>query len=381
MTSDTAPFLTSLSKERGIVFSEAFTQASWTLPSHASLFTGKNFAHASVSSVLSDTEYTITEALKDTGYQTHAFSTGPFVQPQWGFGQGFDAFTGTVGTEDTWDDLPELFDTALSWIKSREDTSSPYFLFVHSFHVHDPYKGEGATSIIAANKTMDQEVISALEQDYQTEITEFDTAFKHLYESLEKNGTLENTVLIITSDHGEEFGEHGSVGIHGVNTYRETIWVPLIIFLPDGTSYEDTFSVSVSAIPQTIMDILGLGIFSDVPSLLKKTGDRVVISSTSNSKEGILESYAKRDILIKDAAKELTDLEYRIPDIPIPTDGTTVESAIVGRWHLIKNPDGSKELFDMQTDSDEQKNVLSEVPLLAKSEQKKIQTLFNALGL
>lgn len=379
LNAETAPYISALAQERGMVFSEAFAQSSWTLPSHASMFTGKNYQYASIGSTLPEKEDTIAEILLENGYQTQAFSTGPFVQPQWGFAQGFENFIGAVGSEATWNDLPSLFDSSFQWILKR-DITRPFFLFVHSFHVHDPYKGLGATAIIDANEYMNSHKTDKLKKAYREEVTEFDTAFKKLYEDLEENGTLENTIIIITSDHGEEFGEHGSVGIHGIGTYREVIWVPLVIFHPNKKQVTNTSSVAISAIPQTILDILNFNNTSGTPSLLRTASNTVVISSTSNSKEGLLKNYAKRDSLIKDAPPEFSDLQYRLPHVQIVADDTTVESVIYGKWHLIQNPNKNLELFNMTTDPEEQYNLIEKIETYTTTEREDIQKLFDTLG-
>ena len=376
---ETAPFLSSLARERGIVFTEAFAQSSWTLPSHAAMFTGENSA---APSVLPESAYTIAEALYDAGYQTHAISTGLFVQPQSGFGQGFETFDGAVGVEEDWDDLPELFETATDWVSTRED-SRPFFLLLRPFHVHDPYDHVGAEAIAKANEEPSEEVVAEMLSLYHKGIREFDASFQALYEFLDEQQLLENTIIIVTSDHGEEFGEHGSVGLHGINTYRETIHIPLIIFHPNQKNRAHTFSVANNMIPKTIVDALGIDTSAfETPSRVRVKQHTALLSSTSVDKEGLLETYKHRDAVIRSAPQEFTDLAFRIPEAQgIATHAPAVVSGIYGKWHLIRTFDGTVQLFDMYNDPNEQHDVFQSSKSLSPSDAQSIQTLSKLLGL
>ncbi len=382
VTAETAPFLLALAQSRGVMFHEAFSQASWTLPSHIAMFTGADYSQAMAANVVPEAAYTIAEALYDAGYQTHAISTGTFVQPQWGFGQGFETFDGAVGVEEDWDDLPELFETAAGWISTRKD-ARPFFLLLRPFHVHDPYDQVGAEAIVEANEEPSEEVVAEMLSLYHKGIREFDASFQALYEFLDAQQLLENTIIIVTSDHGEEFGEHGSVGLHGINTYRETIHIPLIIFHPNQKNRAHTFSVANNMIPKTIVDALGIDTSAfETPSLFRVTQHTAVLSSTSVDKEGLLETYKHRDAVIRSAPQEFTDLAFRIPEAQgVTTDTPAFVSGIYGKWHLIRTFDGTMQLFDMHNDPNEQYDVFQNSESLSPSDAQSIQTLSKLLGL
>lgn len=365
---DTTPFLKRFADERGIVFEEAFVQSPWTLPSHASMLTGEYPWDLNVwlaPDALPESAHTIAEELKNNGYHTAAFSIGGFVQPKWNFDQGFDEFHGMLGTEAEWQDLPQLTQDALTWIEAY-DKEEPYFLFLRPFHIHDPYGHPenpgsiGINDIVEINLKPGGPIASDAERfqnAYREEVREMDVAFEEFFTTLQDAGELENTIVIFTGDHGEEFGEHGTVGFHSVTLYRELIHVPLIVFTPHATPDRISNSVEVRSIPRTLIDLVKIR--NDVfpgSSLLPYMTGRVTTDTRAESQtiiardetlSRIVEGYASIHTL---APKERTTP----PDIP------PQRSAIEGIWHVIQNSDGSFELYNMGIDPDEQNNIIHE---------------------
>ncbi len=229
--------------ERGVRFADASSVATWTLPSHASMFTSTYPSQHGLwkDQRLSEDAVTIAEVLSDRGYHTAAFAESGFVTSAYGFARGFDGFDSQMR------DCSETFELARRWI---DDTREPFFAFVQTYQVHSPYdppqpfrerlvrpySGElperlevtdyGWTSGTAPPSPEDVRYISDL---YDAEVSYLDAQLGEFLSHLEERGYGRKTLFVITSDHGEEFFEHGSVS-HGMSLYEEQLAVPLIVY-------------------------------------------------------------------------------------------------------------------------------------------------------
>jgi arylsulfatase A-like enzyme len=298
---ETDPYLASLAAH-SVVFDNAYATSSWTLTSHASLFTGRwPYEHkADGGRHLDDTYPTIAEALAARGYRTGAFS-GNFetVTSRWGFARGFHHF------EDYYQTLPQLTvssfygrfleyyvlhkvfgmqfsidrrwapsvnRSALDWI--AQDTDKPFFVFINYYDVHAPYisperarfsqyenpgglvNTDWTTADIYNPKTPEQ--IQGEIDAYDGGIYYTDQQIKQLMEEMQQRGWLDNTIVVITSDHGELFGEHG-LWEHHNSLYRPVIHVPLILWYPPAVPQNLRIETPVSnaALPATMLDLLG----------------------------------------------------------------------------------------------------------------------------
>lgn len=228
---------------RGVRYVDAMSAASWTLPAHASLFTS---TFPSQHGLWNDQRLpaeltTIAEHLQAGGYRTSAFTEGGFLKEAHGFARGFEVFDGKRR------DCTLTFERARLWITERR---APYFAFVQTYKVHSPYTPSAETRAQfvgdyrgrlpetvdvrdypwgrngAPPNAEDQRYVSDL---YDAEIAELDSALGDFLEQLESAGALDNTLLIVTSDHGEEFFEHGGT-LHGMSLYQEQLHVPLILY-------------------------------------------------------------------------------------------------------------------------------------------------------
>lgn len=274
---ETTPHLDRLAGE-GALFENVVAESSWTLPTHMTMFTGlPSHAHGveySSGPRLDPDAQTLAKRLRDEGYRTWGLFSGPFLHPVYGFGEGFDHYENVMGTIaydeegfDLTDESPELDSTikAVNRMAHRAVTSPavtrkaldflgsnprrPFFLFLHYFDVHydyippetcwrvfDPdYDGDLSVSDYERNgdihphmKRRDLEHVIAL---YDGEILFTDEHIGYLIDALDRNGLSESTLVVVTSDHGQEFFEHGNKG-HYRNLYDETIMVPLIFRLP-----------------------------------------------------------------------------------------------------------------------------------------------------
>ena len=297
---DTSPFMDSLASE-GVRFENAISPSSWTQPSHASMLTGRytHETHAETQP-LDDTYPTIGEIMQANGYRTGAFSGNTeFFTRRQGFGRGFLHF------EDNYKSMPDaffnsslygfIFDfyglrkvlkyegvptrvlatdinrSVLNWI---DRGGQPFFVFMNYFDVHDPYTPPEPYRNKYASTPNPGGLINGFMERYspfltpeqlQSEIDAYDGSIayvdnqiKALFGELEARGLLENTIVIVTSDHGESLGEHGLLQ-HSASLYLDEIHVPLIIWAPKYVPAGGTIDapVTLTSLPSTILSLIG----------------------------------------------------------------------------------------------------------------------------
>jgi arylsulfatase len=246
----TSPFLDKFT-EGGVTFTRAYAQASHTKLSVASLMTGLNppshhvrtsnwsdTAGNVTSDILSPQVRTLGEILQDAGYRTAGFVTNPHLQGFHGFDQGFDHYRYS-----DWHhiDAARLGAQATAWLVAQ--AKSPWFLYLHYMDVHSPYAPPAPWRYRYADRRIklrplnimgppERPVTPALVDHtvamYDAQINYWDNEFKALIGDFRKRGWLEDTVVVVLSDHGEEFNEHGGFG-HGYTVYDEMLHVPLIM--------------------------------------------------------------------------------------------------------------------------------------------------------
>lgn len=261
---DTSPTLDRFASE-GVVFENAYAQSSWTKASVGSLFTGLlPSRHGAVrrDQRLRDEATTIAEHLRAAGYRTAAFVSNPNVLPVFGFGQGFDDVfdVDSVMRKGTADRVHtavyEYLDTAAP---TTDPERAPLFLYVHTRDPHAPYQppAEFAQRFPAAVEGDPLQRVLSL---YDGEIAFADEEIGHFFDRLKRHGLYDDALIVVLSDHGEEFGDHGSSG-HGRTLFEEQLRVPLIVRLPGGrgagTRIESPVRI-VDLLP-TVSDLLGIG--------------------------------------------------------------------------------------------------------------------------
>jgi arylsulfatase A-like enzyme len=241
----TAPFLDELAR-RGAVFERAIAPSSWTKISMASLFTARDPLRHGVrgeTQVLPESETTLAEALRDAGYRTIGLNTSPWLTEQFGFGAGFEVYESVERAE-----APAVTARAL---ELAAEAPEPFFLFLHYLDPHAPYAPdprflEGPPLRLPGGEAIDDARLEELYrkegfdapgaarrvQDlYEAQIRGFDESLRELAGGLEQRGLLRDAALVVTSDHGEAFREHGTTE-HGWNLYPEVIRVPLVVVAP-----------------------------------------------------------------------------------------------------------------------------------------------------
>ncbi len=284
--------------EDSVLFENAISVSPWTLPAHMSMFTGlypsKHRLNLAKSSPLFwlrpkplTTEVkTLGEIFKSRNYSTAAFTGGGYVDGSWGFNRGFDVYD---------DKKPKIGDgvtAAIDWLKNRDDR--PFFLFLHNYTMHAPYLGHEflphelkivsdeeyagfvATyhkknklkSCVTRNCRLPDDTIAVYRKIYREAARVVDLEFARFLSYLDKSGLKRNTLIIFTSDHGEEFYEHKAL-LHGHTLYWEQLDIPLIVHLPQNRGAGRRIDALVSNIDifPTLCEILDAGHTSDGESL------------------------------------------------------------------------------------------------------------------
>jgi arylsulfatase A-like enzyme len=256
--------------ERGLVFTDATAAAPFTKTSHAAMFSSMYPTQLELGDDkrLPDDIRTLAEVLRAEGYQTHAVSEGYFVHPRWGLAQGFDSFTIMP------QNIERTYEEALARLSVIRGST---FAFVQTYEAHSPYRPHPKQrralvrpysgplpevvdhyAYRALGDSVNEEDARYMRDLYDAEIARVDEWVGRLLSSLEREGRLEHTLVILTSDHGEEFMDHGGFG-HGHSVYQELVHVPLIVYQKGRFEHEviDRPVHGVDLAP-SILDALGI---------------------------------------------------------------------------------------------------------------------------
>jgi arylsulfatase A-like enzyme len=384
---DTAPALTAFAAE-AVRFEQAIAQSSGTLPSHLSLITslnpphfrivrddGQNDTQMKTRLQLPDPVVTLTEVLADHGYDTAAFTDGAFMQPEFGFGQGFDVFRTNLYSDDKRSFGLFFSVTKLErFLEERRGGASgsgaaearrPLFLFVHSYDVHSPYDSpppyerwfsDRSHAELAADlgfepepvrmrrhldeiSPRDAETVRGL---YDNGIRKVDDQMARLFALLREHDLFEDAIVVVLSDHGDEFLEHGSFG-HGQSVHAELLRVPLLIRLPAARH-----AGLSRATPVALVDV--------APTLLELVGVPVPASFAGRSLVPLIEGE-------DDADFEERPIYFETPGIDRGSYGLQR-----GRWKVIRDwKGGEMRVYDLEADPGERRDrVREQSPLAAR---------------
>ena len=287
--SETSPAIDALAA-RGVRFADASSAAPWTLPSHATMFTGLYPSHHGVkdySMRLPAERVTLAEILREQGFQTFAvINTWNIADPRFEIFQGFEpddvhyiheATQTADGGQVIRNTGSEVARTARECLE-RRDPSRPFFLLAHFYDAHtdftptpenrarfvSPYPGrlDGTTTQLQAIRAqgirLGEADLRFLREMYDAEIRGLDDVLAGFFEFLEEEGLARDTLFVLTADHGEEFQEHGGL-LHGRTQYDELLRVPLVLAgpgIPRGRVVDQPVSL-VDLLP-TILGRLGL---------------------------------------------------------------------------------------------------------------------------
>jgi arylsulfatase A-like enzyme len=263
---DTAPFLDEELAPRSALFEAAISSATTTGPSHMTLFTSLPPSVHGVYDAdffaLPGAAVTLAEALREQGFATAAVNEGGALALPRGFDRGFGRW---VENPVPMPHRPGLqsevtFPLGLDWV--RQVGERPFFLFLHTYEVHSPYRPPPAYAQLFRSTPPGLEPHPRLlwhrrPVHYDREIRYVDDQLRSFVGGLEQAGLLENTLLVITSDHGEEFLEHGFYG-HGATPYEEVVRVPLLFHgagVPGGRRLD--FPVGLVDLMPTLLELAG----------------------------------------------------------------------------------------------------------------------------
>lgn len=273
----TSPHMDELAR-KSIVFDHAFCTLPKTSASVASLMTGLHpFVHKTApnSDTLKAEFITLAEALKMRGYFNLAVVDNSNLSQKFGFGQGFDEYIGVWNKREKKEaSTPYITRTILDFLKDNK--KRPFFLWAHYIETHTPYlpPDEFVESRSAGRKLRDiekkvvvniEDWMTAPDPDEGYLVSLYDATIKYIDSEIQKisnaffeRGYQKDTIFILSSDHGEELGEHNLFGDHGPLTFSSSIRVPLIMFAPGEKSRRIKQPTSLMDIYPTVLEKVGL---------------------------------------------------------------------------------------------------------------------------
>jgi arylsulfatase A-like enzyme len=421
---NTTPFIDRFSKQAA-VFERAISPAMWTVPAHGSLFTGLAVAEhgATVSHRQLDKRFeTMAERFGVNGYDTYAFSANPNLNPRSiGLVQGFDTvelswskdyrnasaqitakklIEGDISTEispgrRSSTNRDEVFFNAAPvarrafrrWLKNR-GSEKPFLAYINMMEAHKPRvpllktreEVIGDQDIIEMGlKTSiteieqikymvglheySEEELEAILAVYDSSLRELDAATHGISEDLRAVGSLENTIVVLVSDHGEALGEHGLFA-HKYGLYDELVRVPLIIRYPRLIAPRRYYHpVTTADLYPTLLDLTGIqrpdGL--DNPSLLADVGPEAVYSEIASTN-----------------AFKYIKLKQKYPDVEIEPFLRTARMIERDGYKFIAYEDGSHELYRLAEDPKELNDLSGEEPERSRAMRDKLLEWFES---
>jgi arylsulfatase A-like enzyme len=269
----------------GVLVERAYTPTPSTGPAHASLFTGLYpWRHGVLQNAapLPDELVTLAMSLRERGFRTAAFVSSFILDGRFGFDRGFESYGFEATEKIVWRGQlrPRFYargaattDAALRWL--HDHRGERFFLWIHYFDPHAPYEPpEGFALPPGTDVDLDGRRVPSglgsrsrlgdLVRAYRGEVRYTDAELGRLLDSLREDGRLDRIALVVTSDHGEAFGDHGQLG-HGTTLYEELVRVPLLVRgpgIPAGRRLPGP--VQLEDLMPTLLDWLGLPVPPDL---------------------------------------------------------------------------------------------------------------------
>ena len=373
---------------RGIRFERARSAAPWTLPSHASLFTGRwpHELSAGMEGPLDGAAPTLAEYLASRGYATAGFAGNlNYATAETGLARGFarfedheihpgavlhasalvDRFRPTTDRKTA----VEVDDGLLAWLDGVP-ADRPFFAFANYFDVHNPYVPPawhaGRFGLRPESADDDRVIDRWLEIDrralpprqltlasaaYDACLAGLDAELGRLFDALERRGRLDDTLIVVTSDHGEHFGEHGLHG-HASSLYGPEIHVPLIVVPPSGRGRSRAAAVgvvprwvSLRDLAATVVDAAGVGQGSPFPGRS--------LAADWSGEPGRTPTLDDRPLL--------SEVEGPVKSAPnhgrSPAFRGAMRNIVVCNSSFVRNGDGVEELYDLGADPGEVRDL------------------------
>jgi arylsulfatase A-like enzyme len=280
---DLTPFIDSI-QDRCIRFNKAHSSGPYTQAAFPGILTSSYYLEYGRQKMLSARRGLISEVLKKAGVVTAGFHSNPYISAYFGWNRGWDVFYDSM--EDQVDNnvpyikAEKINKKVQTWLSSHVSMKEykPFFLWIHYMDVHEPYIPEQKyidlvdrsihlsedemfglfKDVLLKRNVSDRGIVELLRKLYWAHVREVDDAVKEFFGILEKWNVLKESWVILTTDHGDEFGEHGGLS-HDGKMYSELVHVPLIIYEPTRERGEEKDTlVSTIDIPPTIVHFFGL---------------------------------------------------------------------------------------------------------------------------
>lgn len=419
--------------DRSTVYTRAVANSPWTLPSHASFFTGKypsQHGATQLTPYLEEEHETLAQILKTEGYSTACFTCNSWVTQYTGLNRGFDHyqnFFGSLPDADflsgiwrkimdsrfrSWGDkivswgnkiyekminkennkqwTPEAIDSALDFL---QDNDEPYFLFLNLMDPHLPYNPpkkywqsfmgdlkpqdlcQNSKEFNSNSKDIDDHQLDLLSRLYEAEVRYMDVQLKELLTVLEDS----NTLVIITSDHGENLGEHQLLG-HEFCIYDTLLKVPLLVSYPEessggrgeGKQKEIKSPVDLRQLFPTILAAAGI----ESSSYQGATDQLPNQDRHQSQKRPIYSEYFRPKI-------ELTQMRQIDPQFSDPEVETNMKAVRSDSWKYIwyEKEEATDKLFNLEQDPQERTNLLEQHPEKAEQLRRMLAEKFDQANL
>ena len=403
----TTPHIDRLAEE-SVLFLEAYSTSCWTIPAHASLFTGLYPSHHGVNDLQADVlpdQPTLAGYLAGHGYRTAAISCNGFISHHTNLGRDFqlsvhvNAVRGAArgmlpravrALHSMWRErtardrgADRATKLALQWL-SEQETGQPFFLFMNYMDCHAPYRlrrpdrhrfleGEAGGradavsqdpfAVMAGAQALSEQELSDLEALYDGSLHYLDRHVGVLVEHLKRRNLSDSTALILTSDHGESFGEHGLMD-HQYGLFEHLIAIPFILRLPAGE-----LGGEVRSNPVQLTDVL--------PTIATWVDGRSDQRLQDLDGQPLLHIPPREAVLAEYLVPNLRAIRRRFPAADVRKLDVALRSIRVGSQKLILARDGERQLYDLRADPSEERDLASVNPEAADVLEER---LVSALG-
>jgi len=367
------PFIDSI-QGRCIRFNKAHSAGPYTQAAFPGILTSSYYLEYGRQKGLSNRRILVSEVLKKAGVTTAAFHSNPYISGYFGWNRGWDVFYDSM-EDDVTDTIPyikadKINRKADTWLSSHvgDGIRKPFFLWLHYMDVHEPYVPERKyidlvdpsirmtedemfrlfKEVLLKRDASDRGIVETLKKLYLAHVREIDDAVRDLFGILEKWKVLKDSWVILTTDHGDEFGEHGGLS-HDGKMYSELVHIPLILHDPGREKGEvcETL-VSTLDVSPTIVYLFGL------PPVKEFEGDSLLPLQDYPEKGVFGEAVDKHGSHEKGEEKETH--YYREGDFKI----------------IYRERNDSWELYDLENDPKELTNLI-ESSLMAEAMKEKIR--------
>ncbi len=406
-TRDTSPTFDGLARE-GAWFADATAPATWSLPSHASLFTGRypsSHGATEYRSALDNRYPTLAEVLAARGYETFCFTANPWINDGVGLTRGFavqnlswktghrDRFTGRLleglglGPEDKGG--ARVADAFAAWRSARAADARPAFVFLNFLEAHVLYHKlprEYASrftdlpeaelrrisrdvygQVVGGPRVDLNSVTTPTRALYDGGVAYTDELLRRVVDALRKSDTLDRTILVVLADHGEILGERGHYFGHGPSVYQSVVHVPLLVRYPPRVA------------PGTRVDrpVSTLGVFATILDLAEiEPPPTLQVGSLARTADGTMEA----PILSEFVTSRPEDPNDTASD-PQMLAGQHLRAYRSGSWKLVETNLGGPFLFDLERDPTEARNLAAERPEEGKRLAAELEAARVRLGL